>query len=146
MGPRFGHDFLSNRQELISNISSCAMLDSTMRAKTWSRCPIKVPQKQLKEMKNQLNINKLRGRPLGFVNVGCWWWILAAKGADGHGSRGGKAHFTFSPPPRCMTWEMQSGGLKKPYSALLWSRCEESRDQAGEEIQETGTNDCAIIP
>lgn len=39
-----------------------------------------------------------------------------------------------------------SGGLKKPYGALLWSRCEESRDQAGEEIQETGTNDCAIIP
>lgn len=55
------------------------MLDSTMRAKTLSRCPIKVPQKQLKEMKNQLNINKLRGRPLGFVNVGCWWWILAAR-------------------------------------------------------------------
>lgn len=60
-------------------MSSCAMLDPTMRVKTLSRCLIKVPQKQLKEMKNQLNINKLRGRPLGFVAVGCRWWILAVR-------------------------------------------------------------------
>lgn len=83
------------------------------------------------------------------VDFGC-------QGADGsgfccmtHGSRGGKAHFTSPPPP---LYDMGnairrlSGGLKKPHGALLSTRCEESRDQAGEEIQETGTNDCAIIP
>lgn len=61
---------------------------------------------------------------------------------------GGKVHFTFPPPLYDMGNAIRrlSGGLKKPYGALLSSRCEANRDQAGEEIQETGTNDCAIIP
>lgn len=143
MGSLVDHNFLNN-QELIRKISSCDILESTMRTKTFESLPEKSPTETI-EGDEKLAQYKPVARSTSRL---CCCWMLAVDfgchGSDGygiccmtHGSRGGGKPTSHPPAPLSdmgNAIRRLSGGLKKPYGTLLSTRCEESRDQAGEEI------------